>query len=616
MKSLVPILFLLISINLSSDTYAWSFSQNPQKRLFKYIKKKRADSLNDLLSSHSHLLLLRHPHKDISPVLYALEKKSPQALKVLLEHGGYSNLKSDYLSIWESPFKNQDWKSLDILLTFFDDLPSGSQVLRQQELVIFQKAWHHLSTNSQIQIEEIFGYEDVGTALRSNNEDLILEQIDSGHYLKFHEYLKKIDSSMLQWSIEHSYVELARTAIYRGSSLNKEVNGLSPLQCALLSKEDDIAVLLILNGANTHQGVRIGKRTISLLHLAIDQKSYRVAKALISKGANLDQKNAEGLSVHQRIKDEKIYVLAAYLIHKKVISRLQSILYNQLPYLNLESYTLPSSKVHFYKLFDGIEKLKDENNPNTEADDFCPICFEPFQNAGTHCCMNEECKFGDHRFKVCNNCLKESLKVQIKDYSYPLHCDHCGVEQVFTKEDLFKLGLQEYTEEIELQTHLAYFKSMFPTAKNCSTPNCANLIRETDCDSQGHYQCVCGASYCFKCGENHRGINCEAHATNKKFLAQNPLGRAMHDPASDLRPCPYCYKPYMKDDKCNYVICPNCKNKWDFIKGKWKYGNDHNRRTDGFNENWKKGKRTYRIPGDINPKTGKPYTAYTEGVYD
>ena len=90
----------------------------------------------------------------------------------------------------------------------------------------------------------------------------------------------------------------------------------------------------------------------------------------------------------------------------------------------------------------------------------------------------------------------------------------------------------------------------------------------------------------------------------------------MHDPASDLRPCPYCYKPFMKDDKCNYVTCPHCKNKWDFIKGKWKYGNDHNNRTDGFNENWKKGKRTYRIPGDINRKTGKPYTAYTEGVYD
>ena len=618
MKALVYIFCITLFFSVPQKIYAWSidFSNNPEKKVFKYIKKKKLQKLNDLLSNQPELISTHHPYKDTSPILYALNKRQSQALKIILQHGDLNDDNHSFTKIWEISLQNKDWTSLDILLSFVSKLPDGTKALIKSETDIFQGGWKVLSEESKKQIEKIFGYHEIGNALRSKSEEILIEHLNSGQYLKFEEFLSKTNDSLLLWAIKNSFPEIVRHSIKLGAPVNQKFNGVSPLQAAMLNKEDQISVLLILNGANVHQGIQEKRSQKSLLHLAIEQKSYRVAKALISMGANLDEKNAKGQSVKQIIKEQKIYVLSSYLLHKKVLDRLQNILYNQLPRLKLESYTDPSAKVHFYKLFEGFEHLKTDNCETEHSDDDCPICFEPYKTVGVHQCMNSNCKFGDQAFKICLNCLKDSLKVQIKDYAYPLHCDHCGVEQIFSGTEIDKLGLEEYNEEIELQTYLAYFKTMFPTSKNCSTPNCANLIREADCDQQGHYQCVCGSSYCFSCGENHRGIDCKTHEENKKFMAQNPFGQAMHDPASDLRPCPYCYKPFMKDDKCNYVICPNCKNKWDFIKGKWKFGSDHNHRTDGFNNNWKKGKRTYRIPGDINTKTGKPYTAYTEGVLD
>ncbi|MFK7824897.1 MAG: ankyrin repeat domain-containing protein [Oligoflexales bacterium] len=616
MKALVSLFFIVLSISLPKNVFAWSldFSSTLQTKVFKYIKKKKHHKLNKLLSLNPELSNSHHPYKDISPILYALNKRHPQSVEIIIEHGEQSDRNSDYEKIWDISLKNHDWQSLDVLLKNLDSLPDGTQELTKSEADIFDNGWKVFSEESKIQLENIFGYQEIGDALRNKSEDTIIEILNSGQYNKVQDFMAKTHSSILSWAIENSLSDLVRTAINFGAQVNQQVNGISPLQNAMLKKNDQIAILLILNGADIHRGMKVDRQQKSFLHLAIEQKSYRVAKALISMGANLEERNAKGLSAKKIINDQKIYALSAYLVQKKILDKLQNILYNQLPKLDLESYTAPTAKVHFYKLFEGFEHLK-MPHPEGNGDDDCPICFEPFQH-NAHSCMNSNCKFGDQPFKICFNCLKDSLKIQIKDYAYPLHCDHCGVEQIFSREDIHQLGLQEFTEDVELQTYIAYFKEMFPTAKNCSTPNCSNLIREIDCDNQGHYQCLCGSTYCFSCGENHRGVDCQAHEDNKKYLAKNPFGQKMHDPASDLRPCPYCYKPFMKDDKCNYVICPNCKNKWDFIKGKWRFGSDHNHRTDGFNENWKKGKRTYRIPGDLDSNTGKPYTAYVEGVRD
>lgn len=615
MKAICSVI-IMIGLSLATVSYSWSFYSNPDKTIFKYIKKKKHGKLESLLSSDPEQLKVIHPQKKMDPLIYSLNKRNHHSLKILIEKGFFNDFKSQGFGFWVVALKNHDWQSFNVLLSFFELIPQGSKAIEKWQDQIFKHGWVHLSETGKIKIEEILGYEQVTKKLRQNSEEAIIELLSSEHRDTLKEYLDRTNSSILLWAIEHDFIELVKAALRLGAPLDARKMDLSPLQAALLGEKIEIAILLIFNGAKIDEELQFGKHQMSFLHYAIEKKHDRLAKALISMGANLNKKNSQGLSVKDIIKNEKLYTIASYVMRQKLINRLHMILSQHLPSLDIESYTSPEAKIHYYKLFDGSEQLKGSRQKEQNCEDSCPICFEPGDEGGLHHCMNGRCNVGGERFKICLSCLKDSLKVQIKDYAYPLHCDNCGVEQIFSKEEITEMGLREHIEDIELNTYLAYFKAMFPTSKNCSTPNCSNLIRETECDGEGHYKCLCEQSYCFACGENHRGLDCKTYAESMKLIAQNPFGPKIHDPASDLRPCPYCYKPFTKDDKCNYVICPNCKNKWDFIKGKWKFGADHNHRTDGFNENWKTGKRTYRIPGDIDTKTGKPYTQYTEGVYE
>ena len=243
-------------------------------------------------------------------------------------------------------------------------------------------------------------------------------------------------------------------------------------------------------------------------------------------------------------------------------------------------------------------------------DTVCPICYEDhFEIHDINYCSS--CKKILH-----NECITPHLNSCLRGKKIP-YCSFCKSQYSISDQSWQTFG--KVKDEIDKITEMIIRKKYEQTFNTipCRGLHCEYLLSDSN-KTGSVYKCpYCLDEYCNQCETNHEGLSCSQYLKQKKEheSSNSHFKRMLHDPSSDLRPCPYCHTPFMKDDKCNYITCknPKCNKKWDWIKGKWKYGNDHNRRTDGFYENWKKGDRMYRIPGDIKDiKTGEKYKEYIE----
>jgi hypothetical protein len=280
------------------------------------------------------------------------------------------------------------------------------------------------------------------------------------------------------------------------------------------------------------------------------------------------------------------------------------------------------SPVKFYLLSDDVDKLSEKLNegklPRGLADlsrSQCSVCLEEEPILNLYHCEQAKCS-GAH-YSICSDCRERSFTIQLKNHSFPLHCESCGHEVILSSGDLNRLSLTEKKLDLELGTLRAYHEKVFPGAKDCPAPGCINRFRQEDCDQKGFYQCPCGGQTCFQCQESHWGLTCQEHAISKK--GDMAMDRLIHDPTSDFRPCPYCFKVYAKNEKCSHVTCANknCGKKWDFIGGRGR-SDSWEGHPAVFDKIGPDGQphcpqvRRYRIPGDVNRKTGAVYTTYQE----
>ena len=85
-------------------------------------------------------------------------------------------------------------------------------------------------------------------------------------------------------------------------------------------------------------------------------------------------------------------------------------------------------------------------------------------------------------------------------------------------------------------------------------------------------------------------------------------GVDLHDPASEIRPCPYCYVGQAKNNGCNFVRCenPHCRRPWHFVRGRLRQVDHHdfNPREPGTGREIVPPRR-YSVPGDAGYQAGQ-----------
>jgi hypothetical protein len=296
------------------------------------------------------------------------------------------------------------------------------------------------------------------------------------------------------------------------------------------------------------------------------------------------------------------------ILEKETLSVLRVQIMEKLKEIPSAELCMRKDKVKFIDLVEDISGVIDRTafQNDREKMELCPICLESKKRGEFYKCANDSCKVGKNCYAVCAGCLKDSIQLQLKEHHYPLSCDNCGDELLLPRDSLEKMNLSDQRKNFNRGTILAYHKKMFPITKNCVAPNCINRIREQDCDENGNFDCLCGMTTCFKCGESHKGITCQQHIKIKK--GDEAFQNLVRDPRSNIRPCPHCEVPTEKSAACDHMTCKECGHKWDWRLGKKGDHPVHFSKTDGSEP------RTYRVKDDIDPKTGKVYGTYKENV--
>lgn len=244
----------------------------------------------------------------------------------------------------------------------------------------------------------------------------------------------------------------------------------------------------------------------------------------------------------------------------------------------------------------------------------CPLCLESGK-AENPKYRFANCSEISHRF-ACDDCFPAFLKKAMVASECPLRCpNRCGGYLEVT--DLKRYAAHPGSESLELIERKYVPRLLQKKLLNAAPerfkpcfghPYCINVIDlQTEIDTLAQVKCgACDEVLCMGCFYVHPNDTCDAFQAKRK-KEEKEDARRVHDPKSDEHPCPWCYVPTFKYDACDHMTCEQCKKTWDWLLG----------RTQGPNHYARPGEpRTYRVPGDINPKTGKVYTAYVDQVED
>ena len=181
-----------------------------------------------------------------------------------------------------------------------------------------------------------------------------------------------------------------------------------------------------------------------------------------------------------------------------------------------------------------------------------------------------------------------------------------------------------------LSTLVAYYRHLRGTEEDyagaarpyvfCGTDGCRALITPERVAENGHYHCgVCQQDHRYACNQNHIGMTCQEFADQGDGGA---MYRILHDPRSDVRPCPHCLAPTQRNLGCDHIHCQArveengrvrvCNRHWN-----WVFGGRPN--TDGYEavpSSWSDGEipRQYRVRGDAETEHTDFHRRYWENT--
>ena len=156
----------------------------------------------------------------------------------------------------------------------------------------------------------------------------------------------------------------------------------------------------------------------------------------------------------------------------------------------------------------------------------------------------------------------------------------------------------------------------------CNRDYCRNLVHRDQRNEQGNYHCEgCNETRCYDCDHApHAGQTCQEY--QDALAGDRAFQVLLHDPNSNVRPCPRCLSPIQRNTGCDGVTCTAR------LEGTDAYGQPRRCNT---NFNWVHGlppaagqavphtflpegtPRTYRVEGDENPNQTQAYHDFWAG---
>lgn len=127
-----------------------------------------------------------------------------------------------------------------------------------------------------------------------------------------------------------------------------------------------------------------------------------------------------------------------------------------------------------------------------------------------------------------------------------------------------------------LQWHCKSFTDDNRNVKWCPyTKECSYAVERVNplYSTENYVNCLCGNSFCFKCGEElHWPATCKMYQDwVAKFKSESENTKWI---IANTKMCPRCKRPIEKSTGCNHMTCGQCKHEFCWMcMGDWK---EHN----------------------------------------
>jgi E3 ubiquitin-protein ligase RNF19A len=106
--------------------------------------------------------------------------------------------------------------------------------------------------------------------------------------------------------------------------------------------------------------------------------------------------------------------------------------------------------------------------------------------------------------------------------------------------------------------HHQALMSMNPDARWCPSPDCETVM--VGSKRQPRLQCPsCKRAICFLCNNDWHTGSCELATKGLLGVAADRATFAAYALVSNVKPCPKCRSPIIKDEGCNHMTCQRCR---------------------------------------------------------
>ncbi len=268
------------------------------------------------------------------------------------------------------------------------------------------------------------------------------------------------------------------------------------------------------------------------------------------------------------------------------------------------------SKFQFFLLRDAKE-WRDKGNLIHGGQ--CGICFyDVDEGHPAFACKHHDTPLLYHATAAANeheHC--RGLLELIKSQTGLITCMHSKHphELALTDELLKCVGFSEQAcVEMRIGILLAYYQELFGddavAVKWCPNRFCYQPIFADETDAENNFACPsCLKSFCFQCtNEIHPGKTCDEAV------------QIWRDPASMIRPCPWCYILIEKTEACNHMTCIRCKKAFHYVHGRYRENSPDNLVHD-FPGPEGVPPRLYRVPGEDGYIPNESESSWSEADY-
>eukprot|EP01094_Clydonella_sp_ATCC50884_P019362 TRINITY_DN3760_c0_g1_i1.p1 TRINITY_DN3760_c0_g1~~TRINITY_DN3760_c0_g1_i1.p1 ORF type:complete len:491 (-),score=136.25 TRINITY_DN3760_c0_g1_i1:96-1568(-) len=177
--------------------------------------------------------------------------------------------------------------------------------------------------------------------------------------------------------------------------------------------------------------------------------------------------------------------------------------------------------------------------------------------------------FGCGHEEFCLSCLFDFLRVNIASANVTrLTCPKSDCTYALKEQEILQLLEDDPALRARFVkfSHIAAIKAD-PLRALCPSTDCSGTLKKKFSEEGQPLPCsctLCGSEYCSGCiCSLHPGQTCDERRKERlaAFIADNELS------GDNLRPCPRCGTPAIKDGGCNHMTCRSCGENWCWICG-------------------------------------------------